>query len=376
MSENKYNDAFFEKFEKMYSNTVEHIRREPIKRQAYKPDAAAVKVKKSKKKAKKGVIAAVSAVLAVAILTAGTVFVTKNVKNKNKTQPTEEAIPVVATAEEKYPYPKTDGDIKKIGKFIKSEYAVLVNVKDNAVVAGKNYDKKISPASLTKILTLLVAVENCQNLDDTFTITTDITDPLFIARASVAGFLNNETVTVRDLLYGAILPSGADATAALSIYTAGSEKKFAQMMTEKAKEIGLKNANFTNSSGLYGEKHYCTVLDMAQILKVAMENNTCRQVLSAVNYTTTKTKQHPDGITLTSTLFSRMVGDECVGAKIISGKTGYIDEAGNCIASYSVSDDGTPYIFVTTNAKGKWNAVFDHINVYSKYVGKSDKVIK
>ena len=82
---------------------------------------------------------------------------------------------------------------------------------------------------------------------------------------------------------------------------------------------------------------------------------------------TTCTPQHPEGILLTSTLFGRMKGDEPEGAYIKGGKTGFTSQAGNCIASFGVSENGTEYIFVTTKAKGLWKAVYDHIDVYTAY---------
>lgn len=372
MSYNKYNDAFFENFEKMYSKrNTEQKSRET--RPVGKPKPK--KTGKVNSKRISPIFAVVSVLIALVIIVVAFSSIFKIGFKKLNT--TNKPKPAVSIAQEiACPYPKLSDDIKKIGNFIKSEHGVLLSVDDNLVIAGKNYDTRISPASLTKILTLLVAVENCKDLNDTFTMTREITDPLFEQKASVAGFLNGEEITIKDLLYGAILPSGADATAALAIYTAGSEENFAKLMTEKAKKIGISTANFTNCSGLYGDNHYCTVLDIAQILKVAMQNETCKEVLSAFKYTTQKTEQHPDGITLTSTLFSRMSGEECDGAKIVAGKTGYINESGNCIASFAEGENGKSYIFVSTNAVGKWNAVFDHINIYSKYVGNSKKVLK
>lgn len=364
MSENKYNDAFFENFEKMYSKEKkESVEQKPLEQ------IEKLKIKKPKKNFNKKVFYGIIGFIVAVAIVVGIV-----VKYPFQKPKKEVAKPTVSQNKIEYQLPKTDGEIKKIGKFIKSEHGVLISADDNIVLAGKGYNDRISPASLTKILTLLVAVENCEDLNETFTMTTEITDPLFKERASVAGFLDKEKITIRDLLYGAILPSGADATSALAIHIAGSEEKFSEMMTNKAKEIGITTANFTNCSGLYGENHYCTVLDMAHILNVAMQNETCRDVLSTVRYTTEKTKQHPDGITLHSTLFSRMTGEESIGAKIIAGKTGYVNESGNCIASYAQGEDGKNYIFVSTNAVGTWDAVFDHINIYSKYVGKSDKV--
>ncbi len=121
---------------------------------------------------------------------------------------------------------------------------------------------------MTKILTVLVAAEHITDLNDTFTITREITDYAYQHKCSTAGFLDEETVTVRDLLYGTVLPSGGDAAAALAIYTAGSQEAFIDLMNNKLSELGLaKTAHFTNCVGLYDENHYCTVYDMAMILK-------------------------------------------------------------------------------------------------------------
>lgn len=96
-----------------------------------------------------------------------------------------------------------------------------------------------APASMTKILTVLVAAEHVTDLDDTFTITKEITDFSYSHDCSAVGFLDEETVTVRDLLYGTILPSGGDAAAGLACYVAGSMDAFVDMMNEKLAELGL-----------------------------------------------------------------------------------------------------------------------------------------
>lgn len=368
MPENKYDESFFENFEKMYAGGRNA--------RVYKSNQNEVKRSAPKKRARRrvspvGLLIILVAVALCVVLIVLSVFKIGSFNNNNNNEAKPASVELVSSIPQGF---LNDGDeIPKLEGNINSEYAVLVNVTDNLIIAGNNAEQRVSPASLTKILTLLVAVENIPDLDDTFTMTNDITDPLFSEGASVAGFSVGEEVPLKDFLYGAILPSGADSTMALAHYVAGSEQAFAKMMTERVKEMGITTANFTNSSGLYGDEHYCTVKDMAIILKEAMENETCREVLSAYKYTTTKTEHHPDGITLTSTLFSRMHGNECVGATITAGKTGYITEAGNCIASFAVGDDGKEYIFVSVKADDKWNAVYDHINAYSRYVGNSDK---
>ncbi len=257
-----------------------------------------------------------------------------------------------------------------------SKNGILIELDTNTIIAEKNADRIIYPASLTKVMTLIVAVENTEDLNDTFTFSTEILDPLFIEEASVAGFLNEETVPIIDLLYGAILPSGADATTALALHIAGSEENFVKLMNEKAEAMGLKDTHFTNCSGLHDANHYSTVHEIALIMKYAMENEICRKVLSTLEYVTTKTPQNPEGISLYSNTFERMYGTEAVGVTILAGKTGYTNESGNCLVSYAESDEGKSYILATTGASGSYKPIYDAIDIYAKHVGTGETNIQ
>lgn len=268
-------------------------------------------------------------------------------------------------------YPKIsypdNSNITPFGEDIVSKSGVLVNITDNTIVAGRDAEKLIYPASMTKIMTLIVAAENMQSPDDTFTITEQIIAPLVEAEASRVGFDPGETVTVRDMLYGAALPSGADATVGLAMKICGSEEAFVELMNEKAKFMGLENTHFCNTSGLHDEKHYSTPVEMAMIMEYAMKNELCREVLSTYQYTTSKTPQHPQGIKLESTMFGRMYGNEVQGAQIIAGKTGYTDEAQNCLAAYGTKG-GKEYISVTALSYDYWLTIHDAFNVYANYI--------
>jgi D-alanyl-D-alanine carboxypeptidase (penicillin-binding protein 5/6) len=262
---------------------------------------------------------------------------------------------------------RTDSTIWPSEDDVASTYAVLINESTNEIVAAKNENTIISPASMTKILTVLVAAEHIEDLDDTFTITLDITDYAYVHGCSAVGFLDGETVTVRDLFYGTILPSGGDAAVALATYVAGSQEAFVEMMNEKLDELGLsETAHFTNCIGLYNEDHYCTMYDMAMILKAAVENDWCREVLSAHVYTTTPTEQHPDGITI-SNWFLRRIEDKDTGGEVLCAKTGYVDQSRYCAASYFIAADGTPYICVTSDTHSNWRCINDHVALYSNY---------
>lgn len=244
---------------------------------------------------------------------------------------------------------------------------IVVNKSTNTVVAARNAHTKAYPASTTKIMTLLVAVENLKDMNKTFTMTLDITDPLFVAEASVAGFLNGETIGMTDLLYGAILPSGADASMALAITVAGSEEAFVKLMNKKVEELGLKNTHFDNVTGLHSENNYSTAYDMAVILDAALSNELCRKVLSTYQYTTSVTPEHPEGIPLSSTLFEYMYGTEPETATILGGKTGFVNESGYCIASYGKANDtDNEYIVVTLGNSARWPAFYGQIDLYKE----------
>ncbi|OUQ25873.1 hypothetical protein B5E77_10390 [Lachnoclostridium sp. An131] len=248
-----------------------------------------------------------------------------------------------------------------------STRALLVDWDTRTVIAQRGAGDRINPASMTKILTLLVAVEHITDLDDTFTITREITDYSYSNDCSAAGFEDGETVTVRDLLYGTILPSGADAAAGLAFYVSGSLEGFADLMNQKLEELGLSDtAHFTNCVGLYDENHYCTLYDMAVILGAAIDNDICREVLSAHIYTTSATEQHPEGLEL-SNWFLRRIEDKDTHGTVMCAKTGYVVQSGNCAASYSVSNNGKQYICVTADAYNSWRCIYDHVAIYQEY---------
>jgi len=250
---------------------------------------------------------------------------------------------------------------------IVSQNIIVINCDSNTVVAARNATERCYPASTTKIMTILTAVDYITDYNKTFTFSYEVTDPFHEEGATIAGYANNEAVNMTDLIYGAILPSGADATAGLAISIAGSEEEFAKLMNKKAEELGLKNTHFTNASGLFDKNHYTTPEDMAVIVREAMKNELCRKVLSTYQYTTAATLQHPEGIQLTSTLFSYMYGTEPEGSDILGGKTGFVSESGYCIASFGKSDEGTEYICVTLKGAGLWPTVYDQINLYTQY---------
>ncbi|MDE7444213.1 MAG: D-alanyl-D-alanine carboxypeptidase [Lachnospiraceae bacterium] len=249
-----------------------------------------------------------------------------------------------------------------------SNYAILIDMDEDSILAEKYARTRINPASMTKVLTVLVAAEHIENLDDTFTMTLEITDYGYIHDCSSAGFVKDEVISIKDLFYGTVLPSGADAAVGLATYVAGSQDAFVELMNEKLDQLGLsQTAHFTNCVGVYDENHYCTVYDMAMIMEAAMDNELCREVMSAHTYTTSKTEQHPEGINL-SNWFLRRIEDKDCGGEVICGKTGYVVQSGSCAASYAVDHSGKHYICVSADANSQWRCISDHANLYKLFL--------
>ena len=169
---------------------------------------------------------------------------------------------------------------------LNSQHAILYNLNDNSVLYEKSSKDKTSIASMTKIMTGIVAIENIENLDNKVKLTYADFAGLAEANAAVAGFRIGEEVTYKDLLYGLMLPSGADAAQSLTRNIAGSTEKFIEMMNQKAKELGCKNTHFVNPTGLDHQEHYSTVEDVATIFQYAIENEKFLEIIKTKTYTT------------------------------------------------------------------------------------------
>ena len=298
-----------------------------------------------------------------------------NREPKEEVQQEEPAVPAVMPEiqpeepEEPTVYSvSSTADTVQLSDAISSSYAILVDLQSDAILAQKEAHIIINPASMTKLLTLLVAAEQVTDLDDTFTMTIDITDYCYVNDCSVVGLDVGEVVSIRELLYGTILPSGADASLALATYVAGSHEAFVDMMNAKLEELGLSDtAHFTNCVGLYDADHHCTVYDMAMIMKAAMDNELCREILDTRSYETVPTPEHPDGQIL-SNWFLRRIEDKDTGdIDVIGAKTGYVVQSGSCAASCGQDSDGNLYICVTGDAGSSWQAIYDHVALYKTY---------
>lgn len=255
------------------------------------------------------------------------------------------------------------------GRGVYSTNGILIDVETEEIVACREPYQRINPASMTKILTLLVAAEQVSDLQDTFIMTAEIANYSYVNDCSIAGFGVGEAVTVEELMYGTILPSGADAAMALAEYVAGSQEAFVELMNRKLEQLGLSDTtHFTNCVGLYDEDHYSTVYDMALLLKAVTDNELCRRILSARKYATSvPSEQQPEGILL-SNLFLRRIEDKDTHGEVLCAKTGYVSQSGSCAASLATDPDGREYICVTTGSISSWACIYDHVELYQAFL--------
>ena len=285
-------------------------------------------------------------------------------------EPESEETPAPEESSEKtYAPAEVTENTKTLDLELYSENALLIDLESNTVLVQKNADARIYPASMTKVMTVLVAAEHIENWDETFTMTQSIIDPLFLADASMAGFVHGEEVSMTELLYGAVLPSGAEATEALAIVTAGSEEAFVALMNEKAQELGLKDTHFVDASGLHDENHYTTLSDMAIIMQAALDNPHCREVLTSVNHTSPATTQNPEGVAMTNRFLYRIRPQQTGNVDIQAAKTGYTAQAMNCCVSYGIMENGRAAICVTAHAWTGDYCIADHLALYGTYCG-------
>ncbi|GAA0085849.1 D-alanyl-D-alanine carboxypeptidase [Clostridium sp. CTA-7] len=250
-----------------------------------------------------------------------------------------------------------------------SSNAILISLDDDKILLDKSEDEKIYPASLTKIMTAIVAIENLNDLNKKIYLSEKMFNELSSEGASMAGFLPNERVEAIDLIYGVLLPSGAESCIGLAEAISGSEKKYVKLMNEKARVLDMNNTNFTNSTGLHNRNHYSTVSDIAKLLEYALQNDIFREIYTSKSHATKATNLHPEGIIFESTMFKKINVEYLENGRIEGGKTGYTEEAKLCLASLA-NIDGKEYILVTANAEGgpetnQYN-ILDAFNIYNQ----------
>ena len=249
---------------------------------------------------------------------------------------------------------------------INSSTAVLMQARGGKVIGEINGDQQMYPASMTKIMTAIVAIEELGDLDQEITLTNEMVAGLAEQNAMQAGFQPGETVRAIDLLYGVLLPSGAECCIALADTVAGSEEAFVELMNKKAAKLGMDNTHFCDTTGLHDPNHYSTARDIAVLLKYAIKNDTFREIIESPWHSTPGTNVHPDGITFYSTMLKNLSDTTVTDGQILGGKTGYTSEAGHCLASFA-EIDGLEYILVTGGASGTGIPhINDAVTIYNR----------
>lgn len=253
---------------------------------------------------------------------------------------------------------------------IQSRYALLVNRETGRVLYQRKANQKMYPASLTKIMTVLVAIEQLE--EEEMTVISDFTN-LYESGAALAGFFPGETVRAIDLLYGTMLSSGAEAAESLAQNISGSVDNFVALMNQKARELGMNQTHFENVTGLHDKGHYTTAKDLAILLNDALSNEQFKQIFTAIQYEMPSTTNHPSGLFMASRMFAKLNDVTFRGGQFLGGKTGYTEEAGLCLASLA-SDGESEYILVTAGAPGgprtEQTNISDAINLYERFLNE------
>ncbi len=291
------------------------------------------------------------------------------------------ALPSLSTGD--HPY-KVDGITVNIPKAedakhpidadtISSANAFLYDITANEVIASRQGGKVIYPASMTKVMSLIVIVENLNSessLNDTFTVTQEMYDRKVSEGHSGDFNTVGETMTVKDAIYAFILDSDGMLGIGLANYIAGSEAAFVSLMNDKATEMGLENTFFQNCTGMHHVYHYTTCRDMAAIMTYAMQNPLCAEILSRDVYRTT-TNVHPSISFYHDLLVTRFekYPVSFSSVEIVAGKTGWTGNvSGYCVVSYAKGDNGHSYILVTAGAQQKLSEIIDMATIYNQYV--------
>ena len=249
---------------------------------------------------------------------------------------------------------------------IKSEHVILYNLNDDQILYEVKANDQVQIASMTKIMTAIVVLEKIDNLNSKVVMTNDMFYRLAEENASVAGFKVGEEVTYEDLLYGLMLPSGADAAQALAISTYGSIDNFVDAMNKKTSELKLKNTKFSNPAGFDSVNNYSSVFDVSLILKYALKNDKFKKIFTSDKYTTSN-KKH--------TFISTRVKSNFDTSFIDGSKTGFTYDAGLCLASIA-HHNNVNYLLVTAKApyNNKLNHLKDAKEIYSYYFDNYDEI--
>ncbi|MGN0271946.1 MAG: D-alanyl-D-alanine carboxypeptidase family protein [Lachnospiraceae bacterium] len=231
-----------------------------------------------------------------------------------------------------------------------AEGAGLFRLNEKEAVYKKNIYERLYPASTTKILTALIALEE-SNLDDVVTVSANAANQA--SDSSVCGLKEGDQISMRDLLYGLMMRSGNDAAIAIAEHISGSSEEFAVLMNAKAQSLCATNSHFVTPNGLHDEDHYTTVYDMYLIMNAAVQNETFVEILQTASYTSNYTDAAGNPVTQDwATTNKYLMGTEAVpeGVTVIGGKTGTTGEAKYCLVQYNQNASGEPMISIVFKA--------------------------
>lgn len=238
---------------------------------------------------------------------------------------------------------------------LSAQNAIVIDEESGRILYEKSAKEKMYPASITKILTIICALEKVDDLDETVTITQSDIDTVWETGASSANFEVGETVTYRDVFMGAMLPSGADACRALANNTCGNQENFVKEMNALVKKLGLTDSHFVNTTGIHDDNHYTTVYDMAVITQYAMQNEKFVEIFNRYQYNSTNGKHQWIKKVLYNAKKSR------IDTSMITGcKSGYTIKAQHTLSS-ALNINGHTYICVVGYSTNKEN--YDHCSI-------------
>ena len=241
----------------------------------------------------------------------------------------------------------------------------VYNLENMEMIYGKNENEIISFASITKVMTAIVAIENKENINDTVIVDYSKIDGKVDIELVTAGIYDGQSLTYYDLLATMLVLSGADSAEYLANIIFDSEEIFIQKMNDKAEEIGMNNTSFSNVTGLDDEENYSTINDLAKMMKYALDNEYLKEIMSLRSYTTTD-----NSITVSSSISNATTRYGINIEYIIGGKTGTTGDAGLCLASFS-EDDGVELLAIVTGTSMYSNtmySVIDSENIYEKVI--------
>lgn len=231
----------------------------------------------------------------------------------------------------------TSSDAWPVAPELRSRAALVVDSSTGATIYSLDSERKIYPASTTKLLTCLIALENC-SLDET--ITFSATAVALPEHSSSIDAVEGETMSLEDALYGMLLPSGNECANAVAEHVSGSIEEFANLMNEYVASLGCTNTHFTNPSGLYSSDHYSTAADMYLIAKAAFANSTLVDIASHANYTLPATNMSAER-ELSNSNYLIQSSSEYYNSSVVCGKTGYTNEGGRALVILSKQDNMT-----------------------------------